>query len=131
MKMNRTKETSTIEIRFDDEVFHMENTFIGGRIVEENGSKMGDNGSVMGFYGGTLDLGEMGISLMCLLRGAIKAFHEECDLSLHESEKIILCCLTEAFRREQEEQAKMDPREKELRELYAVVNRFTNNQNRP
>lgn len=119
MKMNRTKNSSVVEIRFDDEVMRIENVFIGGRVDE--------GGSVMGFYGGKLDLGEMGISLMCLLRGAIKAFHEECELSLHDSERIILCCLTEAFRREKEE-TKIEPIEKEL---YDIVSRFMDNQNRP
>jgi hypothetical protein len=118
MKMNRTKETANVEIRFDDEIIHITNAFIGGQISEEDGS-------VMGFYGGSLDVGEMGISLMCLLRGAIKAFHEECELSLEECEKLILVCLTEAFHREAQEKSK----EAMQRELYKVVNRFMKNQN--
>jgi hypothetical protein len=118
MKMNRTKETSVVEIRFDNEIIPIENVFIGGRIE-------GENGSVMGFYGGSLDVGEMGISLMCLLRGAIKAFNEECELSLEESEKLILICLQEAFHREAQEKTK----ESMEKELYKVVNRFMKNQN--
>jgi hypothetical protein len=118
MKMNRTKETSVVEIRFDNEIINIENVFIGGRIA-------GEDGSVMGFYGGSLDVGEMGISLMCLLRGAIKAFHEECELSLEECEKLILVCLTEAFHREAQEKSK----ESLQKELYKVVNRFMKNQN--
>jgi hypothetical protein len=119
MRQNRTKESAVVEIRFGDEILHVENCFIGGRVVED--------GATMGFYGGILDIGEIGISLMCLLRGAIKTMNEECGLSLHQSEKLILMCLTEAFRKETEER-RNDPMQKEL---YSIVNRFMDNQNRP
>jgi hypothetical protein len=118
MRIERTKENSTIEIRFDDEIIPVENAFVGGRMTD---------GGAMGFYGGVLDIGEMGVSLMCLLRGAIKTFYEECDLTFEQSEKIILCCLTEAFRKEELEK-RNNPIEKEL---YSIVSRFMDNQNRP
>ena len=38
MKMNRTKESSVVEIRFDNEIINIENVFIGGRIAGEDGS---------------------------------------------------------------------------------------------
>lgn len=118
MKSKRTRETSIIEMRIDDEIIRLENVFVGGRLT---------NDTIMGFYGGALDLGEMGISLMSLLRGAIKALNEECGLSLHQSEKFVLFCLTEAMKKEKEE-AQADPIQKEL---YQIVNRFMDNQNRP
>jgi hypothetical protein len=119
MRIERTKENSTIEIRFDNEVISVENAFVGGRMAECGGT--------MGFYGGILDIGEMGVSLMCLLRGAIKTMHEECGLSFHQAEKIILCCLTEAFRKETEEKQN----ESIQKELHSIVSRFMDNQNRP
>jgi hypothetical protein len=118
MKQKRTREKSVIKVTLDDEIIFLENAFIGGRL---------ENNAFMGFYGGVLDLGEMGISLMSLLRGVVKALNEECNLTLNQAEKYIIFCLNEALQKEKEE-SQADHIQKEL---YQIVNRFMDNQNRP
>jgi hypothetical protein len=103
-----------IEVRWGDQIIHLENAFIGGRWVEEDMNPIG-------FYGGKIDIGEMAISLMNLLRGVIQITGQECHLSPEKREDFLISCVAEALRRE-EATTKDDM-------IHSLVKRFMDNQN--
>src|SRR4051812_27175769 len=93
----REKQTSKpqITVMWEDQTMHLENAFIGGRFVEEDMNPIA-------FYGGKVDIGEMAISLMNLLRGVIQITGQECGLTAQKREDFLLSCCAEALRREEE-----------------------------
>lgn len=123
MTMRKEKYKSknpVIEIRYDDQVLLLQNCFISGRLVEEDGD--------VGFYGGQVDIGEMGVSLMNLLRAVLKTTSEECGLTLEKSTEFIKHCLVEAVNREilEAEKRTMDEISQYLKD---IANRFKESQN--
>lgn len=102
-----------ITVKWDDQTIHLENAFIGGRWVEEDMNPIG-------FYGGKIDIGEMAISLMNLLRGVIQITGQECGLSAEKREDFLISCCAEALRRE-EETTKEEA-------IHSLVKRFMDNQ---
>lgn len=114
MHKEKPKETPQVEVKWSGNVMHLENVFIGGRWVEEGKSPVG-------FYGGEINIGEMGISLMNLLRGVIQITSEECGLTPDKCEDFIVSCVAEAIRREEAD------RRDEV--LEGLVRRFMDNQN--
>jgi hypothetical protein len=115
-----TRDRAMVEVKFDDQKILLENVFIGGRLDSEKTS--------VGFYSGSLDIGEMGVSLMHMLRGVLKATYEEVGLSRNKSIEFIQHCLVEAIGREIAEEAENET-ERTKEELRNVVKRFMESQN--
>lgn len=90
-----TNEMPIVEVNFQNDTLHFENIFIGGQLT-------GGHRDHVSFYSGELNLGEMGVTLMTLLRGVIRITGEECGLSASKAEDFISFCLAEAVKREGE-----------------------------
>ena len=126
-KKKRIRNSSITEIKCDDEILELKNVFIGGRMADEQNT-------LVGFYSGVVDIGEMGVSLMSLLRGVLKTVHSECGLPHSKSVEFVKECLLEAVAREITDSLTLDQEANVIRtqrELQEIVNRFMKNQKRP
>ena len=117
MEMERRilkKGEALITISFEDKEFKMTNAFIGGSLDDARKTPIG-------MFTGSVDIGDMGVALLTVIRTVLQTTTTEIGMSLEQSADFVVVCLAEAMKRE--EQALNVNRD----ELHDIVKKFMKN----
>ena len=101
----------------DGEAIEIKNALIGARMENEDNTPFS-------VYAGTMDIGELGLSLLHIFRAVLKINTEEMDMPMNLAEDFVLFTLKEAVRLEK---ARRDDVTKN-RSMEAFVKKYMDNQ---
>ena len=108
------KGEAVLTISFEDKEFKMTNAFIGGSLNDSRKTPIG-------MFTGSVDVGDMGVALLTVMRTVLKTTTSEIGMSMEQSADFIVVCLAEALKREEQEQ-KLNHNE-----LHDIVKKFMKN----